>query len=79
MNVTVTVIPEVVADAGLDSTICNGTTVTLTATGGTTYLWDTGDTTAEIDVTPAVTTTYTVTVTDDYGFSDSDTVNNYCK
>ncbi|WP_422104545.1 Ig-like domain-containing protein [Winogradskyella sp.] len=73
-EVTVTVIPEVVADAGNDVTICAGENVTLTATGGVTYLWDTGDTTAEIIVAPTVTTTYTVTVEDDYGYTDSDSV-----
>ncbi|WP_299362287.1 Ig-like domain-containing protein [Winogradskyella sp.] len=73
-EVTVTVIPEVVADAGNDVTICAGENVTLTATGGSTYLWDTGDTTAEIIVSPIVTTTYTVTVEDDYGYTDTDSV-----
>lgn len=74
VDVTVTVIPEVVADAGLDASICRDDVVTLTATGGGTYLWNTGDTTAELVVIPQVTTTYTVTVTDDYGYSDSDSV-----
>jgi len=74
LNVTVTVIPEVVADAGLDSSICRDDVVTLTATGGGTYLWSTGDTTADLIVIPQITTTYTVTVTDDYGYSDTDSV-----
>ena len=73
-EVTVTVIPEVVADAGNDVTICAGENVTLTATGGTIYTWDTGATTAEIIVSPSVTTTYTVTVEDNYGYSDTDSV-----
>lgn len=45
------------------NTICAGATTTLTATGGGTYLWSTGATTAAINVTPASNTTYTVTVT----------------
>jgi hypothetical protein len=73
-EVTVTVIPEVIAEAGNDSTICRDESVTLTATGGVTYLWNTGDTTAELIVTPLLTSTYTVTVTDDYGYSDTDSL-----
>ncbi|WP_111682641.1 Ig-like domain-containing protein [Winogradskyella tangerina] len=73
-EVTVTVIPEVVADAGNDVTICAGENVTLIATGGNTYSWDNGETTAEIIVSPTVTTTYTVTVEDAYGYTDTDSV-----
>jgi len=48
---------------------CPGESVTLTAnpSGGAptyTYLWNTGETTQSITVTPGVTTTYSVTVTD---------------
>jgi hypothetical protein len=46
-----------------DITICNGNSTTLTASGGGTYLWSTGATTADITVTPLVTTPYYVTVT----------------
>ncbi|WP_369994785.1 Ig-like domain-containing protein [Winogradskyella sp.] len=73
-EVTVTVVPEVIADAGTDSTICAGESVTLNATGGTIYSWDNGEATAEITVTPLVTTTYTVTVEDNYGYTDTDSV-----
>lgn len=45
-------------------TICDGESVTLTATGGGTYLWTPGgQTTASITVTPSATTTYMVTIT----------------
>jgi hypothetical protein len=44
--------------------VCSGTSTTLTASGGTTYTWSTGATTAAISVTPTVSTTYTVTVKD---------------
>ena len=47
--------------------ICNGESITLTATdNGTnsTYLWSTGETTQSISVSPTSTTDYTVTVTD---------------
>jgi hypothetical protein len=55
-----------------DGTICAGATATLTASGGTTYLWSTTATTAGITVTPANTTTYTVTVSDANGCTDTE-------
>ncbi|MCK8480598.1 hypothetical protein, partial [Psychroserpens algicola] len=61
-SVTVFLLDDSVnANAGNDTEICNGETITLTATGGTTYLWNTGETTASINVSPTITTTYTVT------------------
>ncbi|MFN4253893.1 MAG: MopE-related protein [Saprospiraceae bacterium] len=45
------------------TTVCAGASETLTASGGGTYLWSTGETTASITVAPTTTTTYTVTVT----------------
>ncbi len=45
------------------ATVCNGQSVTLTASGGVSYVWNTGATTADITVTPASPTTYTVIVT----------------
>ncbi|MFN8286180.1 MAG: T9SS type A sorting domain-containing protein [Chitinophagales bacterium] len=44
-------------------TICNGQSATLTASGGTSYVWSTTATTAAITVSPTANTTYTVTVT----------------
>lgn len=44
-------------------TICTGNTATLTASGATTYSWNTGSTASSINVTPAVTTVYTITGT----------------
>ncbi|WP_225036350.1 Ig-like domain-containing protein [Winogradskyella sp. SM1960] len=73
-EVTVTVIPEVVANAGEDVTICSGESVTLTALGGSNYTWNTGDLESELTVNPTETTTYTVTVEDDYGYTDTDEV-----
>ncbi|MBV9185766.1 MAG: hypothetical protein JO093_09085 [Acidobacteria bacterium] len=46
---------------------CAATPVTLDAGAWSTYSWSTGDTTRTITVTPAVTTTYSVTVVDGYG------------
>ncbi|GAA4901410.1 hypothetical protein GCM10023311_28890 [Flaviramulus aquimarinus] len=62
-DIIVTVNPLPIANAGLDVSICEGSTTTLTATGGDTYLWSTGATTASINVSPSSTTTYSVTVT----------------
>ncbi|HTO17117.1 MAG TPA: hypothetical protein VLZ83_15205, partial [Edaphocola sp.] len=49
----------IIANAGDDVSICQGASTTLTATGGSTYLWSTGETTASITVSPEQTTTYT--------------------
>lgn len=46
--------------------ICVGDTATITASGGSSYLWDTGDTSATIQVSPPSTTSYTVNAID-YG------------
>lgn len=59
-SITVTASP--VVSVG-NTTICPGNTSTLTASGATTYSWNTGATTAQIAVTPSVTTVYTVTGT----------------
>ena len=53
---------SVTANAGSDRTISEGENISLTATGGDNYLWSNGETTATISVSPAVTTVYTVTV-----------------
>ena len=56
-----------------DTTICGGNPVTLTASGGTSYVWNTSATTSTINVSPLVTTMYVVTVTSG-ACSDPDTV-----
>ncbi|MGY0392434.1 T9SS type A sorting domain-containing protein [Bizionia sp. KMM 8389] len=75
-SVIVTVIPEeivVEASAGEDVTICENTSTILTASGGSAYLWSTGETTQTITVSPSSTTTYYVQVSED-GVSDSASV-----
>src|SRR5690606_11349050 len=62
-SVTVTVNPLPIANAGNDITITAGQSTTLTASGGTSYEWETGETTQSITVSPSVTTTYSVWVT----------------
>ncbi|RKE95315.1 T9SS type A sorting domain-containing protein [Ichthyenterobacterium magnum] len=71
VEVTVNSIPT--ANAGQDVETCEGTSVTLTASGGTSYLWNTGATTQSIEVTPNTTTTYSVEVTEN-NCSSTDTV-----
>ncbi len=57
-----------------NTTICAGASTTLTASGGTSYSWSSGGTSAGETVTPASTTTYTVTATDVNGCTGSDSV-----
>jgi len=73
-DVNVTVNPLPTANAGDDVTICAGEAVELTATGGGSYMWSNGETTASITVSPTAETTYTVTVTSDDNCVDSDEV-----
>ena len=47
----------------LTAQICTGDSTTLTAGGGTSYLWNNAATTPSITVSPALATTYSVTVT----------------
>jgi hypothetical protein len=66
--------PVPTADAGNDATICSGENISLTASGGTDYMWSTGNSTAATQVSPTVTTTYTVSVTDATGCFGVDAV-----
>lgn len=61
-QVSVTVNPLPVVNAGPDVSVCTGSPVTLTATGAATYAW-TGGIANAIPFTPVATTTYTVTGT----------------
>jgi hypothetical protein len=71
-TVTVNALPTI--NAGQDVTICQGASTNLNATGGTTYVWTSGPSTATYTVSPSLTTTYTVTGTDLNGCSNSDQV-----
>ncbi|MDI6791649.1 MAG: PKD domain-containing protein [bacterium] len=83
-QVVVTVNVPPIANAGADVGVCSGTCTNLagSASGGTgpyTYLWtpNTGlssDTAANPQACPTTTTTYTLTVTDSNGCTDSDQV-----
>jgi hypothetical protein len=59
--VTVTVIPRpTLSIAPVSPTICSGSAITLTASGASTYNWNTGANTATVSVAPITNTTYTV-------------------
>lgn len=60
-------------NAGPDLNICEGESVTLTATGAATYAWTNGVNNG-VSFTPTVTTTYTVTGTDTDGCVNTDAV-----
>lgn len=64
-----------IANLGNDNVICKGESVFLISNGTptSTYLWNTGEITQGITVTPDVTQTYSVTITDGTN-SDTDTV-----
>lgn len=82
---TVTVIPSLVVNAGLNDTICYGGNTVLNVTpNGAGYIYDwtpvatlTGATTANPIATPTSTTTYSVTLTDASGCSGTSTVTIY--
>lgn len=54
-----------------NQTVCLGEIIALTARGGVSFLWSTGETTSRININPVVSGTYTVTVTDIAGVSDT--------
>ncbi len=58
-----------------DNKICSGSPVNITATGGDSYLWSTGQMGAVISVNPAMTGSFTVTATLTSGCSNSKSVN----
>jgi gliding motility-associated-like protein len=73
VDVTVNPLPTVIATAD-ETEVCEGETVTLTASGANTYVWD-GGVTDGVAFTPGLgTTTYTVTGTDANGCTNTATV-----
>lgn len=61
-SMDIQVLPSPVASITGDTLVCSGATITLTASGGLTYSWNTGGTADTINVSPTITTIYTVTV-----------------
>lgn len=59
-NITVNANPTVVVTVN-SSTICNGQSTSINASGASTYSWSSGQTTASISVNPSSSTSYSVT------------------
>jgi gliding motility-associated-like protein len=72
-QIIVTVYGLPIVDAGIDQTICEGNTITLSGSGATSYAWDNGVADG-IAFTPASTLNYTVTGTDGNNCQNSDVV-----
>lgn len=71
--------PGPTANAGTDVSMCSGSTITLGASGGGSYLWNpssglSSTTNASPTFSSSASTTYTVTVTDINGCTDTDDV-----
>lgn len=78
-QLTVTVLPLPIANAGNDQAICEGEPTTLSAIGGVTYQWSPGTGLscthcASPTLVPQTNVTYSVLVTDAFGCQDTDTV-----
>ena len=61
-SVTVNVTPLPTITFSGNNSICKGDSTLISATGGGTYLWNTGATTSNITVKPAINATYSVSV-----------------
>lgn len=73
-HIVMTVHPLPAINAGADQTILQGSSVVLSASDADNYTWNTGDTTASIIVTPAMTTSYVVSTVNGFSCSNTDTV-----
>jgi len=60
----------VITSPAADTTICIGSNLNLSASGGGNYLWSNGSTASALSLSPLVTGTYTVTVTNADGCVD---------
>ncbi len=66
-SIRVTVNPTPLVSITGDTSIIVGETATLNATGADRYVWSTGATTSYINVSPYITTSYSVVGTDNHG------------
>lgn len=78
-SISVTVFPQPVADAGNDTVICEGTSMTLQGSGGPSYAWSPSTNLSSTNIAnpianPSVTITYTLTVSGAGGCSSTDQV-----
>ncbi|HIA06574.1 MAG TPA: hypothetical protein EYN71_07740, partial [Flavobacteriales bacterium] len=71
---TVVVNPLPTVDAGSDSSICEGDSITLNGSGADSYTWSNGVTDGVAFIPPVGTTTYTVMGTDTNGCANIDSV-----
>lgn len=60
-SINVAVVPGFTINVSGPSSICNGQTASLTATGASNYTWSTGAFTPSVTVSPSVTSVYTLT------------------
>ncbi|MBK8921482.1 MAG: gliding motility-associated C-terminal domain-containing protein [Saprospirales bacterium] len=67
VNFTITVNPAAVGSISGDLLLCAGDSATLTASGGVSYEWDSGQLSASITVGPTVPTNYTAIITNTFG------------
>jgi len=67
--ITVNALPSVSISSS--NTVCIGSNIVLTASGATSYTWNTGSTTTSISVSPSSNTTYSVTGTNSQGCVNS--------
>lgn len=74
-SIQISVFPAPLASAGNDITISQGSTAQLTASGGNSFLWNTGETGPAIYVSPLTSASYSVTVTDSNNCSNVASVN----
>lgn len=71
--ITINFHPQINANAGSDITLCIGDSITLSATGGTNYIWNNSVIQGQA-FTPVSTDIYTVTVSNSFGCTSSDSV-----
>ncbi len=73
VTVSVESLPSI--SAGFDKDVCRGDTITLTASGGVSYLWNSGlGSGSSVDVSPTASISYSVTGTGSNGCTNSDQV-----
>lgn len=74
-TVAVNILPLPDVSVGNDTTICYGTVTTITATGGVTYLWNTGALSPSITIDTLVNSVFSVTATGSNGCKNTDMMN----
>ncbi|SDH08295.1 CARDB domain-containing protein, partial [Psychroflexus sediminis] len=74
VSVSIENYPDQITSITANTKICKGESVTLQATGGTSFLWSNQATTASITVSPSETTLYSVLITNENGCKKEETV-----